>query len=160
MRKALPLLFLGIAIVTAFGQSRLKQAPAKKPKAKVQLSCVPSEHDLIAGTVGVPQWLLAAKSPNEVFYYNIDWVCVDNVVIRVWIKSLSTAAGNPIASMSRYELKCKANKIRMIRHIEYDKNGDAQASPSDPKVKWEDVVPESVGESILNAVCQKPWTSK
>jgi hypothetical protein len=110
---------------------------------------------LAAGTVGGSPWLLAATSHNEKFYYNRNWIC-DQVVIKVWVKAVSRAADNPTtSSMSLYELKCKANQIRVTQNVEYDNHGKVQTSDVDHNAKWRNVVPESTGESILNTVCGK-----
>ena len=114
-----------------------------------------TEMVLAAGTVGGSPWLLAATSHDQKLYYNRNWIC-DQVVIKVWVKAVSRDADNPAtSSMSLYELKCKANQIRVTQNVEYDKDGKVQTSDVDYGAKWKDVVPESVGECILNTVCGK-----
>lgn len=160
MKKTVSLLIIGVAVVTAFGQSKRKRATTKRPDPEVIQPCgvrqTPvQESDLAAGTVGGSPWLLAATSHDENFYYNRNWVC-DQVVIKVWVKSVSRDADKlATGSMSLYELKCKANQIRVTRSVEYDKDGNVQTSDVEPTAKWKEAVPESVGESILNTVCNK-----
>jgi hypothetical protein len=143
--------------VNSFGQSKRKRA-TKRADPEVIQPCgvrLTTETLLAAGTVGGSPWLLAATSHNEKFYYNRNWIC-DQVVIKVWVKAVSRAADNPTtSSMSLYELKCKANQIRVTQNVEYDNHGKVQTSDVDHNAKWRNVVPESTGESILNTVCGK-----
>jgi len=158
MRRTILFLLLSIVFVNSFGQSKRKRATVKRADPEVIRPCgahLTPETDLAAGSVGGSPWLWAATSHDEKLYYNRNWIC-DQVVIKVWVKAVSRDGDNPAtSSMSLYELKCKANQIRVTQSIEYDKDGKVQTSDVDYRAKWKDVVPESVGESILNTVCGK-----
>lgn len=168
MQKIVCLLLIGVVGVTTLGQSKRKRKITKKLKPQVALPCGVQDNphpelDLAAGTVApgtyAPSpWSRAATSHSKDFYYNRNWVCVDHIFIRVWVKSVSRDGENlTTGSMALYELKCKTNQIRVTKHIEYDKDGQSKASDSysDYRAKWEQAVPESVGKRILNTVCNK-----
>jgi hypothetical protein len=158
MRRTILFLLLGIVFVNGFGQSKRKRGTTKRADPEVIRPCgvrLTKETVLAAGTVGGSPWILAATSHEQNFYYNRNWIC-DQVVIKVWVKAVSPDADNSApSSMSLYELKCKANQIRVTQNVEYDKDGKVQTSDVDYRAKWKGVVPESVGESILNTVCGK-----
>jgi hypothetical protein len=157
MRRTILFLLLSIVFVNSFGQSKQKRETTKRADPQVIQPCgvrMTTETMLAAGTVGGSPWLLAATSHDRKFYYNRNWIC-DQVVIKVWVKAVSRNADDPASSMSLYELKCKANQTRVTQNVEYDKDGKVQTSDVDYRAKWKDVVPESVGESILNTVCGK-----
>jgi len=156
MRRIILFLLLSLVFVNTFGQSKRKRRTTKRADPEVIRACgalVTPEMLLAAGTVGGSPWLFAAKSDDEKFYYNRRWTC-DRAVIRVWVKAVLDA-NNQTSSMTHYELKCKANQIRVTQNVEYGKDGKVQTSDVDYNAKWRDVVPESTGESILRTVCGK-----
>lgn len=62
--------------------------------------------------------------------------------------------------MSRYELKCRLDQLRVTSVTDYDKDGNVLRSETYDRARWEDVIPDSAGEEILNTVCHKPTISK
>lgn len=156
MTKLISLLLVGMVVVTTLGQSKQKRATAKRSDPELIQPCgvrQTLESDLEAGTLGGSPWRLVATSYDENLYYNRNWSCVSNV-IKVWVKSTRNADQHA-TSMSRYELRCNRNQIRIVQAVEYDTDGDVQSSYVDSRVEWRDVVPDSIGETILNTVCQK-----
>jgi hypothetical protein len=136
-------------------------------KSQVKMPCdMGIDASVESGIVDRPEWSLAAESKDEAFYYNTKWICVHNIV-RVWIKSLLKESDDPpqflprdtiskqsATSIARYELRCKAGQTRVTQAVEYDTRGRVTHSRSTPSAKWEEVVPDSIGEGILKSVCE------
>jgi phage baseplate assembly protein W len=62
-------------------------------------------------------------------------------------------AGN--YSISRYNLRCEANQVRILSQTDYSSDGEVTKDFTYDDPKWQDVVPDSVGEGILATVCHK-----
>ena len=75
-------------------------------------------------------------------------------VLKVWVKT-EKIGDDAKRSMIRYEVNCHSNQMRTMSKTDYDKAGNVVGDFTSEKPKWEDVVPDSVGEGILGTVCRK-----
>jgi hypothetical protein len=57
-------------------------------------------------------------------------------------------------SLDLYELNCRDSTIRVTSSTDYDYLGTVLGSYQADYARWEDVVPESVGETIIRTVCR------
>jgi len=57
-------------------------------------------------------------------------------------------------TLTLYELKCSERKLRYLSTIDYDDDGKVLDS-SESEIRWSDVIPESIGEGILEVICNK-----
>lgn len=101
-------------------------------------------------------WRVAAASKEAMYLYNTRKItCEANGTLRVWIKGTYDDAGKSMATMSRYELKCRANQLRITSQTEYNRNGTVATSVSYKNPEWDEAIPDSVGERVLQTVCHK-----
>ena len=103
------------------------------------------------------EWVIATTDKETTYFYNPrKLLCDDKGILKVWIKAVkqdSKEAGN--YSISRYDLKCETNQIRILSQTAYDSAGEVTSDFTSDDPKWQDVVPDSVGEGILETVCHK-----
>ena len=105
------------------------------------------------------EWRPAAMSNEDDFYYNTRKMRCNKGVLKVWIKAVakytkSTAEVSPY-SIRRYELKCGSNEVRVISSTAYGKTGDVLLSQEFPNANWEEAIPGSIAEHILETVCHE-----
>jgi hypothetical protein len=102
------------------------------------------------------EWRVAASSSDEVFFYNTrKQQCNRNTgIIKVWVKG-EAVDSDRTTSMTRYEVKCRANQLRIMSQTEYLKNRNVSSSRTYKNPEWDEVIPDSVGERILETVCRK-----
>lgn len=97
----------------------------------------------------------------------------ENKAIKTWIKLVS---GGPFSSfmqgviraennlstegydkyshtMELVEINCIKRQARWLTSIDYDEKGEVLESRDTPESRWNDVVPDSIGETILEKVC-------
>jgi len=153
----------GLTLAQSKRTSKHRTPPTRK--SPVKMPCDMGVDALVESGIDRPEWSLAAESKEEAFYYNTKYLCVHNIV-RVWIKSLLKDSDDPpqflsrenssksATSIARYELRCKAGQTRVTQAVEYDTRGRVTQSRSTPSAKWEEVVPDSIGEGILKSVCE------
>jgi hypothetical protein len=160
------LLQVGVDLTLAQSTSSGKHRRLRSRESKAKMPCdMGSDAIVESGVVGDTVWRWAAESKDEGLYYN-RLVCLNNTV-SVWIQSIVKGSDDlpgsfspeniskqVTTSMARYELRCKAAQIRVIKSVEYDPRGRVTESKSTPNAKWEETVPDSVGERILKSVCE------
>jgi hypothetical protein len=102
------------------------------------------------------EWRVAASSSESVYLYNTRKQQCDRTtgIMKVWIKERAVGS-EETASMMRYELKCRSNELRVTSLTEYLKTGDVSRSRTYKTPEWNEVIPDSVGEGILETVCRK-----
>jgi hypothetical protein len=162
MRKAiLASMFLAMAVMVVDLPAQTKRKPRKQ---KPDPYLVPKESPCGVPTpTGVEfaeelrqEWRVAAASKEAVYFYNTHRVtCGAGGVLSTWIKGTYDDAATSIASMSRYEMKCHANQLRITSQIEYYKDGQVKSSRTYKKPEWDEVAPDSVGERLLETLCHK-----
>jgi tetratricopeptide (TPR) repeat protein len=73
--------------------------------------------------------------------------------VKLWIKQ--SHSSNDVASpysVEQYELNCGARQIRTVSFANYDASGNFTGSREGGK--WESVVPDTLGETLLSGVCR------
>jgi hypothetical protein len=53
----------------------------------------------------------------------------------------------------RYEFNCKQRKMKTLKSIIYDSNGESVSNLS-KEGEWEDIAPETVGEVMMKVICR------
>jgi hypothetical protein len=105
------------------------------------------------------EWRPTGETETQSFYYNTrKLVCDDKGILKVWIKTLQRDDTKLLAySMDRLELNCRSNQTRLMSTIKYKKGGGVIDSFTSTAPKWEDVIPDSIGELIWQTVCHKTF---
>lgn len=140
-------------------QSKRKQPAAQKPTKPIPIPCGIKQTVQEFVEESSIEWRHAAETDDEEFYYNTRRMrCDDQGVLKVWIKSIPKPkiSKYPLDhSLQRYEFKCTLDQMRKVSETSYDLAGRVLDSETIDNAKWQDVLPHSVGESMLNTVCNK-----
>ncbi|WP_313101115.1 hypothetical protein [Epilithonimonas sp.] len=109
-------------------------------------------------------WFLL-KSNNDHKYYVKDFLSSSDDD-KIWVKQVSNKVEYfPNEKVKKaiierelvtWKINCSAKKLGLERVITYDKKGNVLSDLKEDFVILEDVIPDSVGESLLNNLCQ--WT--
>jgi hypothetical protein len=160
MRKAILLVPLLLFIVFSLSAQSTKRerAPAKKldidTKSENRCGVWQSPREVFL-ELDV-KWRVAAASKQEMYFYNTDRIkCDSSGILSAWVKGTYDADGKSISTMSRYELKCRANQLRVTSQTEYRRDGTVASSRSYKRAEWDEAIPDSVGEGVLRTVCHK-----
>lgn len=121
-------------------------------------------------------WTPIERTEYLIFYYNPSRTSnLQNGLFKTWIKEAlkppikssrdkflkdrerggSKTSGYEVfrQSLDLYELNCRDSTIRVTSSTDYDYLGTVLGSYQAGYARWEDAVPESVGETILRTVC-------
>lgn len=103
------------------------------------------------------EWRVATASKDGgMYFYNTHrTTCASGGILSAWIKGTYDDEGKSIASMTRYEFKCRIDQLRITSQTEYYKDGRVKASETYKNAEWEEAIPDSVGERILETICRK-----
>jgi len=121
---------------------------------------------LISGTafaLDKEEWMYIASSNYTDNFVNTKRILVidrDSQTIEVWRKEVMTGLKKGDLSkvgdymISKEEYQCINQRSKMVRILAYKKSGESEGQEFANKyADWIDVVPGSVGESNLSAVC-------
>jgi tetratricopeptide (TPR) repeat protein len=102
----------------------------------------------------IDRWRQIGSKQNSQIY--IDMKTFDDTrsdSAKLWIKQVrsSNDATSPY-SVEQYELNCGARQIRTASFANYDASGTFIGSREGGK--WDSVVPDTLGETLLNGVCR------
>lgn len=172
MRKAILILSLLILCALAFGQGgRTKHAGKAGVKTKPKPTPSPKQPKLKDGPFYTPcgvyykdwgelfneigkGWKFIGESKTDHLWYDSDKSrCTDGGILKAWIKQMHLGSDLQYA-LVLYELKCNADQYRIVSVTEYNEVGAVLSSDKSDDADWRDVVPESVAEVILKAVCR------
>jgi len=103
----------------------------------------------------IDRWREADAQKNGHIYVDmqtIDYTHAD--AIKLWIKRAhdSNKASSPYF-LQQYELNCSARTIHTVSVVNYDSLGNVIGSRESDK--WESVVPDTLGETLLNGICKQ-----
>ena len=157
MRKAifiLPLLAILVANLDGQSPKRKRQTRKVDPSWKTESPCGVSQSlDEFIEEKNV-EWRQAAEDKEATYYYNTQKKVCENKILKVWVKAVQKDDKSFDHSMSRYELDCHHNKLRLMSLILYRKDGNVVIDPTaHGNPKWDDVIPDTVGENIWQTVC-------
>jgi hypothetical protein len=163
MRKAVLSVALGVA-VSLLVADLSAQSPRRKRTRKSttsQKTLTPCADRLLSFEQFLAEnkgdWVIATTDKGTTYFYNPrKMLCDDKGILKVWVKAVKQdlkEAGN--YSISRYDLKCEVNQVRILSQTEYNGKGEVTSDFTSDDPKWQDVVPDSVGEGILETVCNK-----
>jgi len=100
---------------------------------------------------------ISVSSSSKSLYNPTKVLCDEKGMLKVWIKAVEIDTSKRLShSMTRFELNCRKDQMRVLSDTSYDKNGAVIRSETVRTPEWEEVIPDSVGETILNTVCRKP----
>jgi hypothetical protein len=155
--------FLFCILLVSFGQTS-KRRRSTKPKA-VEAPCgdtIPTFDEFEKASNWCQshggcddEWHYAGETSDATFYYNKPKSTCVRGIFRVWVKSLFKGTATTDHAMTRYELNCRSNQLRMISVVAYNKEGQVVDSATNAKAPWEDTIPDSVGESVWRSVCHR-----
>lgn len=101
-------------------------------------------------------WRLIGETNDDYLWHDSDKeICdADSKVLKAWIKAIHRKE-KAAYSLMLYELKCETNQFRLKSSADYDTSGNLLQSEK-YDTTWEDAIPDSAGEVILNKVCRVP----
>lgn len=105
------------------------------------------------------EWRVAAETNEDIYYYNTKKMDCVKGILKAWIKQVPKQ-GNVTKdispySMQRVELNCRSRLMRMTRKTIYGKDGGVLGERDESNSKWEELIPDSVGETIWSMICHK-----
>lgn len=168
MRQRLPYLISFVLLIVSLVPSVLESSVGQTHKQSTNKKRTPKPPKPFESRCGVRwnsvdefmeerqiEWRVAAASNDAIYYYNTHKIlCDDEGVLRVWTKEVKDGETHD-ASISRNEFKCRTNQMRTVSRTEYKKDGSVSESWANDKVRWSEVIPDSIGERMLEHVCRK-----
>jgi hypothetical protein len=139
---------------------------------------------VLFGSTGVPQkksdWRIFSANKKHYWMYSPKRVTrTAKGITRIWVKQTPshdsllngdakrelirkreelglTTRGyeNWSYSLIQFDLKCRERKTRLIMRTDYNSEGDVLDTDEEPG-HWDEVVPESVAERMLNVACNR-----
>ena len=98
----------------------------------------------------VPRWLYITTQVNFLKHYiRSDFTKQPDDTVRVWNKYIDP---NGAHAVYLTDYNCKTNKLNQIKQVIYDTDGE-KISDEDFPSEWKIILPETVGEQILDRVC-------
>ena len=81
---------------------------------------------------------------------------------RIWLrfdfKTPHGPAGKQYVSMKwRVDVNCAKRQTNMVELVQYNENGDVVTDDKQLFPSWEEVVPETVGETAVNGFCKSKF---
>jgi hypothetical protein len=126
---------------------------------------------LLLGAIGIgakAKWKYAGTSQGNIVVFDTNSIKRRGSVVTVWEKWVpigeakrrrraeSISMPNFAYQMERSEYNCAKKQMRNVGTILYDTEGRIlDSSGEDEADAWGDVVPDSIGEVIMDAVCRK-----
>ena len=115
-------------------------------------------------------WIVAAKSIDSkgTYYINSTYISNENQIIKIWIKSIiqkdlwvtkgKSKIKKKVYTENRllYEFDCENHKTMLLYDVKYNSSGDVISAynPEEYEKKWEISIPDTIGEILLNKVCE------
>jgi hypothetical protein len=144
-----------------------KPPATKKPPAKSTSTAKPlyspcgvyykSRAEMMNASNLTDKWYSLGQSANTRFGYNPRRTTCDGTttVLKSWIKEEHKNTDGEF-SLVLYEIKCKANQLRIKTVIDYDKTGAVLQTTNRDEETWHDVAPSTAGEFMLHTLCRRP----
>jgi hypothetical protein len=164
MLKAILAIILLFMAVLTFGQQRKATKPKAKPQptaAKLKWEpytpCGVYYKDVIDFMDDFDKgWRFIGQTKTDQIWYDSDRErCTDNGILKAWIKEMHIGTDLKYA-LVLYELKCKTDELRVKSRTEYERDGHVLESDEYQNESWSDVIPDSIGDSIMKTVCRTP----
>jgi tetratricopeptide (TPR) repeat protein len=110
------------------------------------------------------RWVKYGASNTSECFYDQDSVKREKGLATVWVRCENSGGQDDLVSRQKdeevvyskvlYEIKCKQSSIAVLQYIDYGENDKIlYSSRGGTKKEFKTVVPDSVGESLLRAVC-------
>ena len=152
-------LLVGLFVLLGLFSGVLCQSKKVKPSSKTK----EVDYSLIYAN----EWLKYGESDYVTFFYNPALARKRGNIIKFWTKEIDTEGLGEIRK-TQTEVNCSSRKMRNILQVTYmdynlfydEKRGQARKyytisprSATDPRSTFEEVIPESVGESLVLVIC-------
>jgi hypothetical protein len=94
-----------------------------------------------------------AKSDSRILYLDLDSIRLDDGFKVAWTKYVYFSGENKeFKSLDLYN--CQAMRTAMRMGVAYKRDGtSSSATARDYELRWEEVVPDTLGEAAFKAVC-------
>lgn len=106
--------------------------------------------------VGIPafgarldRWRPLETGGSSGYFLDVKGSALNGEVKKVWLKH-SEKAGYQVVSV---EFNCASREMRTVSSTRYTPQDDLIASPTSGLDSWHGVVPDSIGEKLLNGAC-------
>ena len=144
-----------------------KPSVSKKPPAKSTSTAKPlyspcgvyfkSRAEMLSASNLTDKWYSLGQSSNSRFSYNPRRTTCDGAtaVLKSWIKEEHKNTDGEY-SLVLYEMKCKANQLRIKTVIDYDKTDALLRTTNHDDETWQDVAPRTAGDVMLRTACRRP----
>ena len=86
---------------------------------------------------------------SNAYFLDVKGSVLDSTVKKVWLKH-SEKTGYQVLS---FELRCSSREMRKVSEARYNTQDDLLGSPMSDPDSWRGVVPDSIGEKLLDGVC-------
>lgn len=112
--------------------------------------------------MAIPEWVVVSGAEGVTIEVNFSRLTRDsNGIIRGWERRQHTTPQRSengktyISTMVQAHYDCDGRRSKLLQGVSYDRRGNVVTSWTLPVYshEWHDVVPESIGEGTLNAVC-------
>jgi Surface-adhesin protein E len=162
MKKTLPILVTLLLLLSPSDHAQRRRKPVKKVEVSGRPGISPcgifyAWWDEFFDDIR-DEWHLIGKTANLTYYYNThEELCdKDTGIMKAWVKAIPNGEGNEnySYSLTQYQIKCPRHQMRIVAIHDYDTNGNVIDSAVDDERDFRDVIPESMGEGILDTVCR------
>ena len=111
-------------------------------------------------------WIYVGNGKNGSKYYIRNSSIKENYNSRVWVKTIANKIqynknGKTYdlingTSLNHYEFNCSLRQMKLLGYAYYNSKGNVVQSKSynEYLTDFQDVLPESIGEMLLNKVCE------
>jgi len=151
MKQAAIVFFLILSSTVAFPQHGKTQFVA--PDRKLEIARASEEMKIDS-----EGWMLVGFATGNVItldWLSIKWISGD--LAEAWFKERMLKRTKKVSGYSRlvmrYRLDCSAEKLQLVSWTRYGNNGNV-LGVSTTADKTHDVIPGSIGESMLRTVCR------
>ena len=118
---------------------------------------LPGDFGIWKTTDGGATWTLQFQNQLVGAFYDCFafWTPTNGVAhsdsVKIWLKEAS-GSGTGSHTLQQFELNCVTSKIRTLSLATYNRSGDLTGTREGGK--WESVIPDTLGETLLNGACK------
>ena len=101
----------------------------------------------------IDRWKLISSGSHDSTYLDIRSANFDDRrAVLLWIKNLPTTPTD--YTVYRYLFNCISQKMKLVRFVKYHLSGAVKESDGD-EGSWQLIVPDSIGERLINGACSR-----
>jgi hypothetical protein len=130
--------------------------PSRAPRILIALLCLAAAR--VANAQTANRWLILDRGDPVVELDTTTTAKSPEGFPRVWLRitynTVHGAADKKFIMMKwRVDFNCAKRRDNITEAIQYAENGDIVSSLTQPYPLWTEVVPETLGETVLNGFC-------